>query len=207
MKMLRYGFALLGIAALALVALTPAPSSYAQAPAATVTQPGNFGSAAPTVVGVTAPGTPVVVATTAQPDYSFSAGNLLGSFINWVWLGFGGLITSVVVLGLLKLAAMLGVQTTQQMNDRLKEAVQNGLNDAASKAQVSVDGKFNVQVKNKVVAQAIEYVKVHQADTIKALGLDPNGGEVVSALRAKAETIIADPALATNPALVTNPKA
>lgn len=193
------------LAVAALIAL--APVSYAQAPApapAASATPGNFGSAAPAAVGVSTPGAPVVVATTDKPDYTVSGGSIIVSVIDWLHLAFKGLIVLVVVAGITKGLSLMGVQTNQQMNDRLVEMATNGVNEAASRAKANLDGKFPIEVKNKIVQEAIEYTKAHGADTIKALGLDPEKGEVSAALRAKIETIIVDPKIPTNPGLVAN---
>jgi hypothetical protein len=148
---------------------------------------------------------PVVIAQAAQPAvYSFSAGNVLASFVNWLWLAFGGTIVSVVMIGVRKWMALMGVQVNQQMNDRIEDRLRNGLNAAAAQAQVGLDGKFTVAVKNQVVAQAVEYARTHSADDLSALGLDPKSGEVTAALRAKAESVIVDPSQPTNPALAPN---
>lgn len=193
---------LLLILALVMAPVLATAQTFAETQTSQVQVPG--GQPAVAAIGVTGPGTPVVVQPQAPVPYDFSAGTALASLVNWIWVAFGGVVTGFAVKGVLAVMKWLGVQSTQQMNDRLVEAVSNGLNDAASKVQADLNGKFSIEVKNKVIADAIEYAKAHQADTIKALGLDPNSGEVTAALKAKAESIIVDPSIATNPALVPN---
>jgi len=163
------------------------------------------GTPAVAVIGVTAPGTPVIVQPQAVQPYSFDAGTAMASFVNWLWVAFGGTIVTALALIAQKVLRWLGVQTNQAMNDRLMEAIRNGMNDAAAKAQTDLTGKFPIAVKNQIIAQGIEYAKAHQAQTITALGLDPKTGEATEALRAKAETVIIDPLQPTNPGLVANP--
>lgn len=209
MRMTRFG--MIAAAFAASLALLTFQSSISTAQtvstttAATATNPGNFGAASPVAVGVTAPGTPVVVATTEKPDYTFSGGDWIGSAINWFVLAFGGVITLLITAGLVKFLNWMGVKTNQDMNDRLKELIQNGLNKASAKAQTDLSGKFPVTTKNAIIGEAITYAQEHGADIFAKLGLDPKSGEVVEALRAKAETVIADPNTATNPGLVSNP--
>jgi hypothetical protein len=160
---------------------------------------------APVAVGATAPGSPVIVSSQAAQPYSFDAGTVMASFVNWLWVAFGGTIVTALALIAQKVLRWLGVQTNQAMNDRLMEAIRNGMNDAAAKAQTDLTGKFPIEVKNQIIAQGIEYAKAHQAATITALGLDPKTGEATEALRAKAETVIIDPMQPTNPGLVANP--
>lgn len=156
------------------------------------------------IIGASKIEQPVVVAATTPPDYTFSAGSVIASIVNWLWVVFGGTIVSVIMIGVQKWLKLMGVQVNQQMNDRIEERLRNGLNQAAATAQVGLDGKFTVAVKNQVVAQAIEYAKAHSAEDLATLGLDPKSGEVTAALQAKAESIIVDPLKATNPALVPN---
>lgn len=177
-------------------------ATSSSAPTTAVAPAGTPGAVA---IGVTTPGTPVIVQPQAIQPYSFDAGTAVASFVNWLWLAFGGTVVTFLALVAQRFMKLLGVQTSQAMNDRLMEAIRNGMNDASAKFQTDVSGKFPVEVKNKIIAQGIEYAKAHQADTIKALGLDPKTGEVTEALRAKAETVIIDPMQATNPGLVANP--
>lgn len=190
------------ITAAALLALVASPllfvthAAYAQSTSSTP-------NIIPPVVGPSAQ--PVVIAQAPQPaDYSFSAGSVLASFVNWLWLAFGGTLVSIGMIGVRKWMSLMGVEMNQKMNDRIEERLRNGLNAAAAQAQVGLDGKFNVAVKNQVVAQAVEYARTHSADDLVALGLDPKSGEVTAALRAKAESVIVDPDKPTNPALAAN---
>ena len=48
-----------------------------------------------------------------------------------------------------------------------------------------------------IVAQAVAYTQEHGAETIKALGLDPQSGAAVEAIKAHIETAIADPMVPT----------
>lgn len=88
-----------------------------------------------------------------------------------------------------------------------REASGNRRQWAQSRAQEAADklrGKATIDVKNEVALRALEYAQTHGAETIKALGLAPNGGQAIEAIKARIEAAIADPATPT-PAVVANP--
>jgi hypothetical protein len=87
------------------------------------------------------------------------------------------------------------------MRARLQEMVVNGLNISAPAVEKQLAGKGQVEIKNAVVSSAVAYVQAHGADEIKALGLDPQSGAAVEAIRARIETAVADPTVPTPPVL------
>jgi hypothetical protein len=155
---------------------------------------------AQTVIGQT-PTDPAVVTVAAPTPYTFSAGTLVASFVNWLYVAFGGLATTMLTLWIVKVMNKLGIETTNQQRELLQTTIANGLNDAAAKAKTSADGKFTVQVQNQIVADAIKYAQDNAGQTITALGLDPKSGQAVAAIKARIETAIVDPTTPTNPAL------
>lgn len=159
----------------------------------------------PLIVGATPTVAPTPVVVNPPAYYDFSAGTVLASAVNWLILAFGGIVVSSAALLTRKGMMLLHIQSNQAINYRIEEALRNGLNWAASEVTRSLDGKFTIEVKNEIVAKAVEYVLEHQKDLIKMAGLDPESGSVVEQLRAKAETIILDPKQPTNPGLVSNP--
>ena len=189
------------LAILAIVALslaTPAIAQQANPPA--VVGAGTPASPGP-AIGVTPLGNPVIV-TTPSPAENFNFSNVLASVWNWFWVAFGGVITTAASLWLVKLMKNLGIDTTKQQNELIDDMVKNALNDAAARAGVAATSlNLSVPVKNQIVQQAVEYVQQHGAETIKALGLDPQSGEAVSAIKAKMESVLVDPAKPTNAAL------
>lgn len=153
------------------------------------------------VVGATAIGTPVIVSTVNSSD-NFNFGNVLASIWNWFWIAFGGIITAALSALLIKWMNKLGVETTAQQNTALDLMIKNALNDAAAKAGVAAqNANLSVEVKNQIVQNAIQYVQAHGPDAIKALGLDPQSGTAVAAIKAKMESVLLDPSKPTNPAL------
>lgn len=153
-------------------------------------------------IGVTGVGTPVIVQ--AAPDYTFKAGDVVASILNWVWVAFGGTFATLGTALLVRGLNYIGVQTTQQQRDKLQDMVTNGLNKAAAAGQVAAQGReWDVKIKNQVVADTIEYVKAHGPDTLKSLGLDPaspeNVAKINDAIKARIETAIVDDNTPTNP--------
>lgn len=173
----------------------------------------------PTPVVTTAPGigippsgrpataTQNTITTTApvSSETTISVGTLAGQLLNWVMLAFSGPIGGMVVWILVRLLKQLGINATDALRARLQEIVVNGLNAGARAVEQDVAGRGRVEIKNAVLANAVAYTQAHGADTIKALGLDPESGAAVEAIKARIETAIADPASPT-PALLDPPK-
>lgn len=137
---------------------------------------------------------------------TIQGGTIASQILEWLKVAFGSAIGLAVTAIILKGLTYLGVQTTDIMRDQLQHIVVNGINDAAAKAEAALNGKFTVDVRNQVVADAVNYVQDHGKETIKALGLDPKSGAAVDAIKARIETAIIDPATPTNPALSVDKK-
>ncbi len=60
---------------------------------------------------------------------------------------------------------------------------------------------MDISVQNQVIQDAVAYTQTHAAETIKALGLDPESGQAVQAIRARIATAIVDPSTPTNPVI------
>lgn len=131
-------------------------------------------------------------------------GTIAASIIEWMQVAFGGVIGAGVLAGIVKGLQWMGIQVTTQMKGQLQAIIINGINDAAAKAQVALKSsdKLDIQVKNQIIADAVDYTQRHAPDTIKALGLDPKSGEAVEAIRARIETALNDPTTPT-PAEIT----
>lgn len=130
-------------------------------------------------------------------------GNLAAQVVEWLQAAFGlalgTLLTALVYRGL----GWMGIQVTDQQKSQLQGVIVNGLNDAAAKAATSLrdSSTMDINVKNQIVADAVDYTQRHAADTIKALGLDPKSGEAVEAIRARIQTALNDPATPTPPSI------
>lgn len=140
------------------------------------------------------------------PPVIVSTGTIGGQVLTWAAAAFGSLAASVFTAWGVRFFKLAGIQMTDAMRDRLQEIIVNGLNAAAKQASTDLAGKGQVEVKNAVVAQAVAYTQAHGADTIKALGLDPQSGAAVEAIKARIETAVADPSVPT-PAVLDAPKA
>lgn len=155
------------------------------------------------------PSTPVPAATqntitTTGPvasETTISVGTLAGQLLNWIMVAFAGPIGGMVVWILVRVLKKLGIDATDALRARLNEFVVNGINAGAKIAEQNLRGRGAVEIKNEAVAQAVNYVQAHGAETIKALGLDPKSGAAVEAIKARIETAIADPMTPTPPVL------
>ena len=130
-------------------------------------------------------------------------GAFLADLTAWAEAAFGTAIAALVTALVYRAMSWMGLQVSDAQRDQLQAIVVNGINDAASKAQAQLRGNaaLDIKVRDQIIADAVAYVQVHGADTIKALGLDPNGGQAVNAIRARIATAIADPKAPTDPAI------
>lgn len=133
-----------------------------------------------------------------------STGTVLGQVLGWLTAAFGSTIGAVLTAWLLRLFKKAGLDATEVMSEKLQRIIVNGINIGAAAAQQGLQGKGKVEIKNETVARAVQYTQEHAADTIKALGLDPESGRAVEAIKARIETAISDPAVPT-PAVLDAP--
>ena len=77
----------------------------------------------------------------------------------------------------------IAVKASDQQNavSRINATIANGLNFATTEADVGVQ-KLNVEVKDPVVAKAVNYVIAQSPDLLKKVGLDPETTEGQQAL-------------------------
>lgn len=128
---------------------------------------------------------------------TFSFGSLGSQILQWIMVAFGPVIGSIVVWILVRVLKQLGIQATDALRARLMDIATNGLNFGAQQVETDLQGKGQVEIKNAIVAKAVTYTQAHGAETIKALGLDPNSGAAVEAIKARIETALADPTAPT----------
>jgi hypothetical protein len=163
---------------------------------ATYAKPGETTTVTPPTVAINPSGPVTTTSTTIV-----QGGDILSQVIEWAKVVFGGLAATAFVAAVFKGLGYLGVVTTDAMKAQLTAIAVNGINDAAAKAESRVGGKFSIDVKNQVMADAVKYTQDHGAPLIKSLGLDPQSGEAVRAIQARIQTAIIDPMTPTNPAL------
>ena len=181
------------------------------APAMALAQPYPL---APVVTVQAMPGTVTLVPAATQntvqttgpvtSDTTISVGTLAGQVLTWAVTAFGSLLATIFATWGYRLIQLTGVQLTDAARARLQEIILNGLNEGAKTEAANLDGKDQVAVKDAIVAKAVTYAQAHGADTIKQLGLDPTSGIAVEAIKARIETAINDPTVAT-PAVLDAP--
>jgi hypothetical protein len=185
---------LIALAILFLVAGTIVSCENLQAQPAPIMTP----SAAP-MIAAPGPVTQNTVSTTGpvESTTTISVGTLAGQVLMWFAAAFSVPVGTILTGWLWRLFKLAGVNATDALRARLNEIVINGLNAGAKTVAADITGKDQVAIRNAVVQQAIVYTQAHGAETIKALGLDPQSGTTVEAIKARIETAINDPAVAT----------
>jgi hypothetical protein len=189
----------------------PAPPAAVDSPpvvVAPVAAPAPPAVAAPPAA--TAPPVTQNTVTTTGPvssDTTISIGMLAGQVLTWAAAAFGSVAATVFTAWGVRLFKLAGVQMSDAARARLQDIIVNGLNVGAAAATQNLAGKDKIQIKNETVAQAIAYTQAHGADAIKQLGLDPNSGAAIEAIKARIETAIADPAAPTPAVLDSAPVA
>lgn len=156
-----------------------------------------FADVAPAVVANVSTSGPVTA------DTTISVGTLAGQILTWLAAAFSVPIGGLLTVWLIRLFKIAGLDATKAMSDQLNAVLVNGLNDAARNGASLASGKMNVNVKDPVVASAIQYALNHKPETLKALGLDPADGETVKILRARIATLVQDPTVPTPTSLTT----
>jgi hypothetical protein len=131
----------------------------------------------------------------ASPVQTINGGTLLSEVINWLAVAFGTVLAGLGTLLVIKVRAYFGILTTDAQKAALQEIAVNAVNSAAAKAEQAVKDNPNLQinVKSAVAQDAVSYVQAHGADIIKSLGLDPNSGDAVDAIRARVATAMNSP--------------
>ncbi len=159
-------------------------------------------AAAPVTAPVAVPpvaATQNTITTTApvSSETTISVGSWASAALQWAITAFSVPIGTLLTAWLYRLFKLAGVKVSDDLRDKLQQVIVNGLNAAAKRAETDMTGRGKVEIKNEVVSGAVAYAQVHGADTIKALGLDPNSGAAVEAIRARIETAINDPSQPT----------
>lgn len=91
-----------------------------------------------------------------------------------------------------KMRTRLGLQTSDAQRAQFQQIVENGVALGAHDAKASLSGKLTFEVKNQIMASAVDYAKNHGVDTLKAIGVDPSSPEAEQAIRARAAKMLAD---------------
>lgn len=160
----------------------------------------SFGALAQdTTVPTPVPQTQITTTAPVISETTISFGTIAGEVLKWIASAFGVALGSVGTVYLVRLMKLAGVEVTEAMRGQLQTIVVNGLNSAAANSADRLRGRNPIEVKNAIVNDAIRYTQSHGAETIKALGLDPQSGAAVEAIKARIETAIVDPATPTPP--------
>lgn len=152
--------------------------------------------------GATVPGTTVTTqGGNVESNTKISVGTWAGEIATYVATAFGGVIASFLILILKRVATYVGATISDQASDKLQSIVERGLVAAAAGVQKMADGKIPVDLKSKVVADAVRYVETHAKETLETLGTKPGTTEAAEVIKARVETAIVDP---TVPVTVSN---
>lgn len=133
-------------------------------------------------------------------------GDVAASIIEWLEAVFGTIIAGLATLVIVKIRTYFGILTTDAQKAQLQAITVNAVNSAALKAETAVrnNPKLDIDIQSAVVQDAVAYVQAHGAETIKALGLDPQSGDAVEAIKARIATAMNSPQTPTiTPTAVT----
>lgn len=153
-------------------------------------------AAAPQSTGTTITTSAPVTATT-----KIDVGTYAGQALMWVASVFGTTIGAALTALLMRMMKNAGIEGSELLRGKLQSIIVNGLNSGARAASERLQGRAEVDIKNQAVAEAITYVQVHGAATMKQLGVDPNDPDTIAAIKARIETAINDPSVPTPPLL------
>lgn len=115
------------------------------------------------------------------------------------------IVAGFATIALNKIAKRNGVDLDAQRLAKLNSMLVNGMNLAASEVKEAENRPTGTDLKAFIIARAINYVSKHGAENLAAIGADPNGPKDQEALKARAETLIADPNQPT-PAVLSTAK-
>lgn len=152
----------------------------------------------------TVPGTSVTTSGPVTSTTKIETGTLAGQAAMWVAAVFGSTIGAAMTGWLIKMLKLAGINATDAIRARIQQYIINGLNHGARYLAEWAKGKGSIEVRNAIVAHAVEYVQKQAADELKALGADPQSPATVEAIKARIETAIADPMQST-PAVLKPP--
>jgi hypothetical protein len=152
---------------------------------------------------------PTITVQTSPPVTSTTVvkgGDLAAQIIQWLQIAFGSTAGIAFLWIATKGLSYIGIKITAENKAQLQGIIINGINAAAAKAETQLKNNPNldINVKNQIIGDAIAYAQDHGAETIKALGLDPQSGEAVQAINARIQTALNDPTVPT-PAAITPP--
>ena len=161
---------------------------------------------APTVAPPTTPAaSPVTVSSGPGGETTISIGTIAGQVLNWILITFSVPIGGYAIMILRHVLINLKIPVSDAALAKAKQMLVNGMNLAAPEVQARLAGQGKIAIKNATIAEGITYVQKHGPDAIKTLGLDPTSPDAVEAMKAWAETAIADPNVPT-PAVLDPPK-
>ena len=143
------------------------------------------------------PTEPASVTTTVK------GGTLAADVLQWIQVALLPAIGAAVIGLIIRGMSLIGIATTSQQSDQLKKIAVEGLNAAFSALENKLRSNSNldINVKSQVMADAIAYTQDHAKETLSAMGLDPQSGKAVEAIRAKIETALNDPHVPTPDAI------
>lgn len=116
------------------------------------------------------------------------------------------IIAGFATIALNKIAKRNGVDLDQQRIVKLNSMLVNGMNLAAAEAKDIHRLPPGMDLKAFIINQALEYVSKHGKETLADIGADPNGATDREALKARSETLIADPLQPTPAVLAGKPE-
>ena len=152
---------------------------------------------------------PAVAPPLAEPTAAFSVGTWIADAFGVMITVFGTVIATFLTQWVKAVAAKAGVQMSQAMSDKLDAVIERGLHAGADQVAAKLDGTMSINVKNKIIAHAVQYAQDHAEETIKNLNNGSvDNAKIVEGLQARAtkalNDIAAPPTVTASAVSVTN---
>lgn len=153
-----------------------------------------------TTVPAAAGATTVVVP--GAPDTVVSLGDTVWQIGSALLILFANAIAAFITRVVWTGAQAAKINLDDQRKAQFQALVVRGMHWAAAQMKDRLQGRGQVDVHNELLAKTIEYVNMHGADLLKMIGDDPpNSAKANSAITARVEQALADPATPTPPAI------
>jgi hypothetical protein len=133
------------------------------------------------------------------PSTVISIGTIASNFLSAVLATAAPIIAFYAVKIIAKLAEGVGLSVNDSMRDRLDDLAVNFLNKLDPAQKKLLAGKYEIDVGSQIAKQLIEYVALHGAEIVSKLGGKIGTPEFESAMVARANKVINDPAKPTPP--------
>lgn len=109
-----------------------------------------------------------------------SVGSIISVAVEAAVTLFGSLLAAAASLWIKRLADAIGISVDEASRERLEEIIHNGAVATASELGVTLDGRWPVDVRSKMLAGTADYLIAHGRGTLRRLGANPRDREAIT---------------------------